>query len=394
MKRTRCRSCNSGKLSLVHDFGLQPLAGEYPQVPERERPARRFPLDLTQCGDCGLLQVNNLPPIDSVFHDDYRYSSSTVPDLVRHFDAYAEHLAERLPAGSTVLEFGCNDGVLLSRLRDRGLSVTGVDASRNMAEIAREKGLEVYTGFFTADFARDNGLVGRFDAVTCSNVFAHIDDLRGAMAAVRNVLKPGGLFFVEVHDAEMLLREAQFDTIYHEHLTYFGAETLAGLAVREGFAAVSCDRIPMHGGGLRFCGRYQADAVPSDPPVSEAVDSDPFGPAIARCARQLAELTREYGPLHGYGAAGRSQMFIQMTGSAEHFQVVYDDSPFRQHRYIVGTNIPIQPYAGERGGCCVILAWNYAETIAVKLSGRFERVVALFPEFRDIAVAQAAHHGR
>lgn len=389
MKSTTCRSCGSSELALVHDFGPQPLAGEYPSTAESERSARRYRLDLTQCHICGLLQVTNLPPIEEVFHDDYRYSSSTVPDLVRHFEAYADHLAERLPSGARILEFGCNDGVLLARLRDRGFVVTGVDASHNMAEIARSKGLDVRTGFFTADFALANHLSGSFDAVTCSNVFAHIDDLQGAMAAVRTVLKPGGLFFVEVHDAEVLLREAQFDTVYHEHLTYFGTDTLTGLAVRNGFSFVSCDAIPMHGGGLRFCGRFEPDMARAAPPFGVAADGAVFSQAIARCRETLGELAERYGPLYGYGAAGRAQMFINMTESAGLFEAVYDDSPFRQHRYIVGTDIPIVPYASQNGGCCVILAWNYAETIAAKLDGRFERIVALFPEFRDLAPQRA-----
>lgn len=394
MKRTTCRGCGSDRLALAYDFGLQPLAGFYPVVPESTQSAARYSLDLSQCCECGLLQVTNLPPIDDVFHEDYRYSSSTVPGLVRHFEQYADYLAARLPDGARVLEFGCNDGVLLSRLRERGFTVTGVDASDNVAQLARDKGLDVRTGFFTAEFVRENGLSGRFDAITCSNVFAHIDDLHRSMAAVRGALRKAGEFFVEVHDAEMLLRGAQFDTIYHEHLTYFGADTLAGLVVREGFKPVSSDATPMHGGGLRFHCR-KTDLRPGiEPPVGATTDGAVFGNAIKRCRSQIGELASQYGALHAYGAAGRSQMFINMTGTADRFAVVYDDSPFRQNRFIVGTDIPIAPYEGQEGGCCVILAWNYADAIAAKLADRFDNVVVLFPELRDVTHRQPATNAR
>jgi len=383
VKSNSCRSCGSAALQVVADFGAQPLAGAYPLVPDSREPAKRYPLDLTQCTSCGLLQVTNLPPIEEVFHADYRYSSSTVPDLVRHFDGYADYLQSRLPAHGRILEFGCNDGVLLERLRERGFDVVGVDASDNVAQIARGKGLDVRTGFLTAGFVGEQGLESAFDAVTCSNVFAHIDDIRGATAAVRRLLRPGGHFFVEVHDGDILAREAQFDTIYHEHLTYFTEATLRDFAAREGFAFVECPRTPMHGGALRFSCRLASDGQGEVPSAPELVDGNEFAEALDRCRADLSRLHDAHGALHGYGAAGRSQMFINMTGESGRFAVVYDDSPFRQDRFIVGTDVPIRPYSGEQGNCCVILAWNYAPTIAERIKGSFGKVVTLLPHYRE-----------
>ena len=257
MKADRCRGCGSSRLVKLHDFGPQPLAGAYPTVPESVAPVRRYPLDLTQCAGCGLLQVVNLPPIGEVFHDDYRYSSSTVPGLVRHFEDYADWWQARLPVGARVFEFGCNDGVLLERLQRRGYACTGVDASDNVASLARAKGLDVVTGFLTPEVARSLDGARQFDLVTCSNVFAHIHDLRGTLEAVRVLLAPRGLFATEVHDGDLLASEGQFDTVYHEHLTYFTEGTLRGLIERNGFEFVSCDRTSMHGGGPRAVGRGQ-----------------------------------------------------------------------------------------------------------------------------------------
>ncbi|MGJ4748526.1 methionine biosynthesis protein MetW, partial [Leptospira sp. SA-E8] len=148
MKRHRCRGCGGDSLRLLHDFGAQPLAGNFPLVPESQSSVNRYPLDLSCCDRCGLLQVTHLPPIHEIFHANYRYASSTVPGLVRHFEAYADWLESHVRAGSEVLEIGCNDGVLLTLLQAKGFACHGVDASRNVVELARSKGLSVDEAFF------------------------------------------------------------------------------------------------------------------------------------------------------------------------------------------------------------------------------------------------------
>jgi SAM-dependent methyltransferase len=380
-----CRACTSSDLVQLHDFGDQPLAGHYPLEPENVRPARRYPLDFMRCSRCKLMQIVNLPPIDEVFHADYRYSSSTVAGLVRHFDEYAVWLREHLAPGSRVLEFGCNDGVLLERLKRLGFDCIGVDASDNIASLARAKGLAVETGFFEPELVSRSNLAGRFGLVTCSNVFAHIHNLRETLSAVRQVLVSDGLFCIEVHDGDLLVREYQFDAIYHEHLSYFTADSLRRLLESNGFETVTVERTAMHGGGLRYLARRKdslASRAFSDAPAQSNAQKNFLTQSIQRCSQELRRLNDEFGPLTGYGAAGRSQMFINFTSSKELFQCVYDDSPLRQGRFIAGTDIPIKPYSGESGRCAVVLAWNYAPDIAQKIKGRFDRIVTLLPKTR------------
>ncbi len=369
---------------LIHNFGQQPLAGDFPKHPNSHTVSDRYLLDLTQCKVCTLLQVTNLPPIGAVFHDNYRYSSSTVPDLVRHFVGYADFLGRQLSDGARILEFGSNDGVLLAQLRTLGFPAVGVDASDNVAEMARKKGLDVRTGFMTVDLLKREGLVGQFDLVTCSNVFAHIDNIAEATEAVRHALKPGGLFAIEVHDGELLARETQFDTIYHEHLTYFTEASLRHFLEHRGFEFISCERTPMHGGGLRMVARPTNVTTSYFAPKEGLIAGNAFSEAIARCAEDIRRLADSHGPIHGYGAAGRSQMFINMTGTAECFDRVFDDSPLRRGRFIVGTDIPIVPFTDDSsGGACVILAWNYAESIFKRVGDRFDVVATALPVYRE-----------
>jgi SAM-dependent methyltransferase len=353
--------------------------------PESRESCERYPLDLSVCGECSLLQVTCLPPIGRVFHEDYRYSSSTIPSLVRHFAEYAQWLQGRVPAAARVLEFGCNDGVLLCQLAAAGMRCTGVDASENVATLARAQGLHVYTDFFTPDFVRRHRFQTAFDVVTCSNVFAHIHDVRSCARAAWDALAPGGQFCVEVHNASSIFESHHFDTIYHEHLTYYTSNTLTTLLQRAGFEIEEVARTSMHGDGLRVLARRSAQGPITPTPVGATqFDFQLVGreikDAIDRCAATVRRLKQEHGLLHAYGAAGRSQMFLNFTATADCFDVVYDDSPMRQGRYIAGTDLQIRPYANERGNCCVILAWNYAPDIAAKLKGQFDAVMTVLPE--------------
>jgi len=381
MKRVNCRVCNSNELRLVYDFGAQPLAGEFPLNPESKRHANLFPLDFTQCDACGLLQVTELPPIEAVFHDDYRYSSSTVPGLVKHFSAYANWLAERLPKGASIMEFGCNDGVLLSQLLDKGFSCVGIDASDNVAKLARDRGVEVHTAFMSEALVREHSFEREYDLVTCSNVLAHIDDLHTVLAAVRLALRPGGLFVIEVHDADALVRDTQFETVYHEHLSYFTKLTLRRMVELGGFTFEECLNTPMHGGGLRLVCRRDDNntTIASVLNGTERVDGSRFTSVIERCTHDVRNLADKFGPLDGFGAAGRAQMFINMTQTSDCFLQIFDDSPLRQGRYIVGTDIPIRPFSSDNGRAAIILAWNYAPAIAERIKDRYKETLTILP---------------
>ncbi len=328
--------------------------------------------------------MTNLPPIEAVFHDDYRYSSSTVPGLVTHFAAYAQWLAERLSTRASVLEFGCNDGVLLSKLRDMGFSCVGVDPAANVAKLARAKGIDVHSAFMTEMLVRDRGFEGKYDLVTCSNVLAHIDDLQTVLTAVRLALKPGGLFAIEVHDADALVRDTQFETVYHEHLSYYTELTLRRTIEAGGFAFKESVKTPMHGGGLRLVCRRDGGSIAPAPVLhsTERVDGSRFRAIIERCADDVRRAANHYGLLDGYGAAGRAQMFINMTQTADCFVQVFDDSPLRQGRFIVGTDVPVRPFGSPLGRACIILAWNYAPEIAERIKDHYQKIITMLPQKR------------
>jgi SAM-dependent methyltransferase len=389
-KRFECRSCSSQELEVVADFGLQPLAGFYPETVEKSINHRRYPLVLDGCRFCGLLQVTDLPPIGEVFHADYTYSSSQVAPLVNHFSEYAMWIADRFPSVAKILEFGCNDGVLLNQLRLRDFaSLYGVDASANIVEVARNLGFNVRCGFFGTQMAQQIDEPHTFDLITCSNVFAHIDDLKDVFIGVHTLLKSTGQLCIEVHDAERLVAEGQFETIYHEHLTYFSVDTLSSCLQINGFEVVEAVKTPMHGGGLRIRARKSAHHI-AGAQVDFNADIFPemgrtLTDRVALCRNQVKEIYVRHGPIDGYGIAGRAQMFLSITETANYFGTLFDDAAIRQDRFQVGTSHRIQPYSFKKTApVCIILAWNYVDAILSKIAADYEAIYVLFPEYKRL----------
>jgi 2-polyprenyl-3-methyl-5-hydroxy-6-metoxy-1,4-benzoquinol methylase len=374
---------------VCHDFGNQPLAGQFPELTETSSACKRFPLDLSQCLNCGLLQVTHIPEIEEIFNAQYRYSSSTIAPLVSHFQGLSDWLAQRCPAREfpRVLEFGCNDGVLLQQMKGRGYACTGVDASDNIAALARAKGLNVYTAFFTQKFVASLNLEQKFDVISCSNVFAHIDDLEDITQACWRALRVGGFFCIEVHDGDMIFSQNQFDTIYHEHLTYFTLNTLSEHLERHGFEISTSVRTDMHGGGLRVLAKKinsseQLKSTTTQASPTKKIYGD-LSLSLEQARQNIVTLSQQHGKLWGYGAAGRSQMFINFLDASKYFERIYDDSPLRQGRYIVGTDIAISAFSDEKhDGALVILAWNYAPTIAARLTKNFDAIYTVLPDLK------------
>ncbi|MEO0531842.1 MAG: methyltransferase domain-containing protein, partial [Planctomycetota bacterium] len=251
-RRDTCRGCLGDRLVTFLDYGNVPLAGDFIK-PEQVGTESIYPMDLSFCEDCSLVQITNVVDADELFTD-YRYLSSVTSTLMGHFREYAQVLKSRLSSKENplVVEFGCNDGVLLTPLGRLGVKAVGVDAAENVVELARGKGLDVRHGYFGGDLAGQlRQAYGPADIITASNVFAHIDDLDNVMRGVDGLLATDGTFCVEVHYVLDLVETVQFETVYHEHLCYYSLKALGSLYKRFGLAIVDAERLPMHGGAIR-----------------------------------------------------------------------------------------------------------------------------------------------
>ncbi len=381
MRRILCRGCESIGLRQFLDLGEMPLAGGFLPNAEAIATERRFPLPVHVCQDCGLVQI--LEVIDpEILFQDYSFSSSTIGPLVQHFINYAAWLKDKL-SPQLVVEFGCNDGILLEQLELLGIKSCGVDISRNITEVARGKGLDVMTGYFDEPTAMAiQQRLGRADVVTGSNAFAHNDRPEILLNAARRLLKPNGHLCLEVMYAGDLLEMLQWDTLYHEHLTFYCITTLATLLKRYGFYVVDGERIPMHGGALRVVAAMNPDEA-AKPSVAQVLAYEKekalavpdtwlaFGQHIARkidVVRQTLGRLNQSSRIWGYGAAGKSTLWVNAC-QMSYLEAMVDASPLRAGKLMPGTHTPIvfpQELKTNPPDYIFVTAWNYADLIRSK----------------------------
>jgi SAM-dependent methyltransferase len=374
---TPCRACGEKALRLALDLGTQPLAGGFLSGPEAVAAEQQYPLRVYTCDRCSLVQIVDVIDPDILFQD-YSFSSSTIPPLVEHFRSYANWLDERF-SPQRVVEFGCNDGVLLEPLRERGVDAWGVDISENITELARSKGLQVLTGYFdvaAAEEIRDGA--GRADIVTGSNAFAHNEHPEWILDATNAILAPDGHLLLEVMYAGDLLELMQWDTLYHEHLTFYSLGTLRKLLERHGFHPVHAERIPMHGGSLRVAAALTTEEPTAELRAVEAYESklalnDPetwidFGARVGRkidIVRDVFDVLRRGKRIWGYGAAGKATMWVNAT-NMDYLEAMVDASPLRAGKLMPGTHTPIvfpDEMRANPPDVVFVTAWNYADNI-------------------------------
>jgi SAM-dependent methyltransferase len=374
-----CRACGQPTVRPFFDLGVLPLAGGFLRGEQDIVSEQRHPLVISLCDSCGLVQITD--PVDpEILFGDYSFATGTVAGLVRHFDGYAEWIKERF-SPRTVVEFGANDGTLVAALEKRGIRAVGIDLAPNVTQMARDEGRDVLTGAFSVDTVQElqQLIGGDAELVTGSNVFAHNDDPGAILQAAEAILSPDGVLCLEVMYAGDLLEQLQWDTLYHEHLTFYSLGTLAPLLARYGFEAIDAERIPMHGGSLRVAAarigrRPEAAGVKilaateqqaglNDPATWDAfADScrrsiDVFGTTM----RRLAEGTS----IWAYGAAGKATMWVNAC-EMDYLHAVVDASPLRAGKLMPGTHTPIvspEEFKSASPDYVFASAWNYLDAI-------------------------------
>ncbi len=355
---TTCRACGSTRLTPVFEMEPMPLAAAYTATAEEARALPKYPLTWLWCARCGLVNVTPDIPDDELYRH-YQYAASEVPALVRHHAAFADFLFARHGALHSILDIGCNDGVLLREMElwDR----VGVDPS----DIAREAqgNWDLINEPFRA------GLVDRqFDVVTTSNSLAHFTEIGDAIEGIREALAPGGVAYVEVHDLDATLRTGQWDTIYHEHKVEWSADSLRRAFAIHGLEMRTLAHLPLHGGLLRASfvrGRHHfplsGPTVPDFAALRAAYngrrDTDAYRAMTSSC--------------WAYGAAARASVYLNQTGLPVEY--VVDGSPRRQYQHIPGTGAMIVPPetfdALSWRPPTLITAWNHADDIKARHPG-------------------------
>ncbi len=401
-----CRACGGRALEPVLSLGDLPLANALLRPDQLDRAEPRFPLDVVFCPTCSLVQLGASVSPETLFGE-YTYFSS----FSETFKLSARLLAERLVrerglgTGSLVVEVASNDGYLLQQYQARGVGVLGLEPARNVAAVAQARGVPTLGEFFDAAAGARLAAEGRrADVLHAHNVLAHVPDLNGFILGLRHALKDDGVLVIEVPWVREMVLRREFDTIYHEHLSYFSLVALTRLLAGQGLGVEHVEEIALHGGSLRVFAVPSGRARPSRAVAellrlerSQGVDQIGFYRQFAGRVRELVDelhaalvsLRREGRRVAAYGAAAKGTVLLNCLALPPGtLDFVADRSPHKQGLFVPGVRLPVRPPEAlleEQPDDVLLLAWNLeTEVLAQQLEYRRRggRFIVPIPEPR------------
>lgn len=371
----RCLACDKCDLLPVLDLGSQPLANEYRKKPTK-LPA--FPLAIRLCPHCFHVQQEVAVNPDLMFRN-YLYVSGTSTTMREYFSWFAEKVHTQHTSGAgKVLDIACNDGSQLAAFIARGWRGWGVDPARNLLKYSRATGATVVCDYWTQEAA--GALPGPFDCILAQNVFAHTADPLSFLKAAKLAMHPGSRLFIQTSQADMFSR-GEFDTIYHEHLSFFSARSMQTIAKRAGLILEDIWITPIHGGSYVFVLGHGNPGPNVAKRIAEEKKAGRYrietyrrfgrrAREIVRTLRKKLDSLRDKGyPTVGFGAAAKGNTLLNFGSIA--LDYIVDDNPLKHGLYTPGMNIPIRApshLAKEKGDAVVVpLAWNFFEEIRAKV---------------------------
>jgi 2-polyprenyl-3-methyl-5-hydroxy-6-metoxy-1,4-benzoquinol methylase len=390
MTPASCRFCAAPLRTVFADLGMSPLANSYPSVEQANAMEPFYPLRAFVCEQCFLVQLEEFQSAEAIFSD-YAYFSSFSTTWVEHARAYVEQMVaeQGIGAGSHVVELASNDGYLLQFFHDRGIGVLGVEPAANVAKVAVAKGIPTRVAFFGRDTAAAMAQDARADLVLGNNVLAHVPDLNDFVAGIKLLLAPGGLVTMEFPHLMRLVEANQFDTIYHEHFSYFSLLTAGRVFAAHGMRLFDVEELPTHGGSLRIYAAHDDDADRAESVRARELrererdagyEDVNLYRAYARRVEEdkrrilgfLLELKAQGKRIVGYGAPAKGNTLLNYCGVRTDFiDFTVDLNPEKQGRLLPGTHIPIrapEAIAQARPDVVLILPWNLREEIMDQLA--------------------------
>lgn len=403
-----CRLCGAPLKQTFVDLGMSPLCESFRTRAQLSAMEPYFPLHVMVCSDCFLVQLDEYVSPENIFRE-YAYFSSYSTTWVEHARAYCEMIKRRLALGpdSLVVELASNDGYLLQHFLPLNVPVLGIEPAANVAKAAIEKGVPTRVAFFGTKLARElEEQGGQADLIIGNNVLAQVPDVNDFVRGMAILLKPEGVITLEFPHLERLMTENQFDTIYHEHFSYFSFLTVERMAALHRLRIIDVEELPTHGGSLRVMARHADCADHAVRPSVGALRAREaaagmrsldyyrrFGARVAETKRGLLEfligVKRRGRTIVGYGAPGKGNTLLNYCGIRTDFlDYTVDRSPHKQGGFLPGTHIPIrapEEIDRTRPDYVLILPWNLREEIMGQMAhirGWGGRFVVPIPEVR------------
>ena len=381
-----CMFCGTALRHTFVDLGMSPLCESYVTREQLNHMEPFYPLHAYVCEKCYLVQLDEYVKPEDIFSE-YAYFSSYSDSWVQHMKKYVDLITERLRLGpaSLVMELASNDGYLLQHFVARKIPVLGVEPASNIAKVAVEKGIPTLVKFFGEMTARELAAEGKYADLVCgANVLAQVPDVNDFVKGIKLIMKPTGVVTIEFPHLMRLMEENQFDTIYHEHFSYFSFLTAEKIFLAHGITLFDVEEVPTHGGSLRIYGKHAEDSSrPIGDRVTELrqreVDAGfkrldhyfTFTEKVKETKRKLLEFlvqTKRQGKtIVGYGAPGKGNTLLNFCGMRTDFiDYTVDRNTYKQGKFLPGTHIPIHHpdrIKETKPDYLFILPWNFKDEI-------------------------------
>lgn len=386
MNTNQCRFCDNPLKHTFAHLGMSPLSNSYLTAENLQQMEPFYPLNVFVCEACFLVQLPEFESPEQIFSE-YAYFSSFSDSWLEHARDYVEQMTARFGLGqqSQVVEVGSNDGYLLQYFLKRGIPVLGIEPAGNVAKVANDAGIQTLIEFFSETAARQLRSQNRqADLIIANNVLAQVPTLNDFMAGLKILLKPKGTITIEFPHLLNLINENQFDTIYHEHFSYFSFITAEKIMAKFGLIIFDVDELPTHGGSLRVYARHAENTAESEhKSVKELREKEysagfsdisnylAFNQKIERTKRALLEFLinakNDEKSIAGYGAPAKGNTLLNYCGiQADFIDYTVDRNPHKQNRYLPGTHIPIyhpDKISVTKPDYVLILPWNLKDEI-------------------------------
>jgi SAM-dependent methyltransferase len=387
----RCRFCATPLNHTFVDLGMSPLCESYVTLEQLNQREAFYPLHVQVCDQCFLVQLEQYVSAEDIFTE-YAYFSSYSDTWLQHAASYVDMIIERFNLGkeSLAVELASNDGYLLQNFVKQGIPALGVEPAANVAKVAIAKGVPTLVKFFGRRTAEEMAAEGKkADLIIGNNVLAQVPDLNDFVSGIRTILKPQGVATLEFPHLIKLMVENQYDTIYHEHFSYFSFITVEKIFAAHGLSLFDVEELPTHGGSLRIYARHAEDH--SKPVGARTVELRKrelvcgfdemetyatFGEKVKESKRNLLafliRVKREGKRVVGYGAPGKGNTLLNYCGIRTDFvDYAVDRNPYKQGRFLPGTHIPI--FSPERifetkPDYLLIMPWNFKDEIMKQMA--------------------------
>lgn len=386
MSQGKCRACNNLLKHTFVDLGMSPLSNAFLKPEQLNLAENFYPLHAYVCENCLLVQLEKFEPPDYIFSD-YAYFSSYSDSWLKHAQAYTKLMMERFGfnLNSQIIEIASNDGYLLQYFQQSGIPVLGIEPAANVAKVAQEKGIPTLVRFFGIETAKDLLHQGKqADLLLGNNVLAHVPDINDFVAGMKIILKPNGILTMEFPHLGQLIEQNQFDTIYHEHFSYFSLIAVEKIFTNHGLSLFDVEKLPTHGGSLRIyaCHTDNKNIVPEEriaklkeEEVKAGLDQMETYLDFAQKVRQtkrrllnfLIEAKNQGKSVVGYGAPAKGNTLLNYCGiRTDLIDYTCDRSPHKQGLFLPGTHIPIyhpDKIRETKPDYLLILPWNLKDEI-------------------------------